>query len=563
MSAQSQGPAQARQAIQALLSDAPLNETADYGSWTATVQAVQHAYDAGGKDGAVAAVNALLRSGAGKGLRQLLAGEPPAASVPPGERSSCPPLPPEAAALLDHRTPCAPFLHDYVQFAEEAAPMTPRSFHQAMALWLVSTVVARRVRLRVSTKSIYPNLFLLFIAPSTLYHKTTGLNLGSGLLEAAGLEHLLLPERPTPEALLQDLGCTIPSTSSSWDDTTWPLWLRERAFAAQRGWLLDEASGLFDSFKREYNTGMLTLLLNLYECPTRITEQTVGRGRTTIRDAYCSFFGAATPSALAEHLRNPTHWTNGLWARFALLTPSEAPRWRFFRDALDYPPALVSALQRIDALLPARTARIVEAVVDDTKQRVVEVEDGGPPLTARLAPGVWERWETYCKALGHDLLRSGVVDEALYGVYGRLGDQAMKVALLLAVMDAAEQGREGLPISVELYHLTGGVEYTEDWRASMHRVWEQGVTTEEAKLSDRLLLLLAQAGPGGLLTRDLYRPLHLPAKQAREVLEELARIGQVEPFNVQQGGRVLEKWRLVEQDEPVAEVSQSHKSHLS
>jgi predicted ArsR family transcriptional regulator len=97
----------------------------------------------------------------------------------------------------------------------------------------------------------------------------------------------------------------------------------------------------------------------------------------------------------------------------------------------------------------------------------------------------------------------------------------------------------------------------------LHKVWSDGAATNEAQDSDRLLLALAEAGPNGVQTRDLYRQLHLTAKQARELLEELDRAGQVERLNVRQHGRQVERWRLVAAEYTPAEVSPSHTSPMS
>ena len=127
------------------------------------------------------------------------------------------------------------------------------------------------------------------------------------------------------------MGTIRPSTFESWSGEEKRRWLDERAFSAQRGWLIDEASHLLDSFNRDYTAGLLPLVLALYDCPEREVSQTLGRGRQSVSYAYLSISGATTPSALAAHIHRSANWSNGLWARFAIVTPRKSiPDWHFF-----------------------------------------------------------------------------------------------------------------------------------------------------------------------------------------------------------------------------------------
>ena len=97
------------------------------------------------------------------------------------------------------------FIDDYMTFATHDAPMSPPLFHQTYALAILSTAIARRVFVSVGTNAIYPNLYIMLSAPSTLYTKTTGYKSAMKLLETAGLSHLLLPDGVTPQSLITEL----------------------------------------------------------------------------------------------------------------------------------------------------------------------------------------------------------------------------------------------------------------------------------------------------------------------------------------------------------------------
>ncbi len=532
----------AQRAISKLLNGAsPNGETPlDLGPWWPVYATLADAHRHDGTSGVQEAYNVITRGKDGQGLIKLLASNPaPVAPVQPG---GVPELPATARAIAAYTAPCGHWFDLYVDFAAQAAPMTPRSFHEAAALYIASVVIARRLVLRVSTTQIFPNLYLLCIAPSTVYSKSSGLQLIPKTFQLAGIEHLLLPSRMTPEAWIQELGISLPATFNSWDEQTRTQWIAERAFAAQRGWVLDEASSLFDGLKKDFNVGLLPLILNLYECPERTTEQTIGRGRVTVHRAYLSFFGAATPSGLNEHLMQATHWTNGLWARFALITPDTPPVWAFFPPEMPFPSSIIDGVQRLAGLFASPEASLEEQIVNDEKRKAVIVRGGAPePASVSLSDGVWDAWKTYTKAVRHDLLVAGLVDSALHASYGRLAVQAIKVAMLLAAMDTPE-----LPVRVERRHFARAQQIVECWRANLHLVWSRGVATEEAQQIDKVRELLSKAGPDGLFARDVYRSLNLTSSDVYPLLEELERSGDVTRVDrTAANGRKVERWVLV------------------
>lgn len=533
----------ARHEFKSLLAGHPNGATPEsIGPWWQPFDLLRTELETRGKAAMYEAWEMLGKTPEGRKLHALVASDSPRA--PAQTRGACPPLPATAAAVLEHAAPCAAWLDDYIEYASQAAPMTPRSFHEAAALSLVSIAIARRLVLPVGITNIYPNLYILFMAPSTLYSKTTGFQIMQGVIEAAGLDHLLLPQRMPPEAFIAELGTSIPTSYYDWDDISRDTWLRERAFAAQRGWAIDEASSLFDGMKRDYNTGLLPLLLELYDCKDRKTDQTLGRGRSTIKNAYLSFFGAATPAAMAEHISSLEHWTNGLWARFVLIAPDQAPRFQFFPEHIAPPSALSRRLTEIYRHFAEPRVTITEGddPRDKKKTRLrVEVDDLNP-IHVTLADGVWRAWEAYTKAVRHDLLVDNLVDGSLHANYGRLGTMAIKVAMLLATMDAIKPNQ----VSIELRHLARAIEICERWRATLHTIWIDGAKSKEAQLSDKVLAMLAGAGPAGMPARDIYRPLGKTPEEIRAVLEELALAGMAEQYYVHgdQTKRRAERWKL-------------------
>ena len=116
----------------------------------------------------------------------------------------CPELPAEARIDPAIGKDAGAWLDDYTAYASQISPMTPRIFHESAGLWLISTAIGRRLVLLMSFGQVYPNLFIAWIAQTTLWNKTTALNVARDTARSS-FPHLLLPQDTTPESFLADL----------------------------------------------------------------------------------------------------------------------------------------------------------------------------------------------------------------------------------------------------------------------------------------------------------------------------------------------------------------------
>lgn len=413
-------------------------------------------------------------------------------------------------ALLDDAMGAGQWLGDYVQFATHAAPMSPTNFHEMLGLTILAAAVARRVQLRVSSHAIYTNLYSLLVAPSTRYRKSTAFHLANQMMRQAELRRLVLPNRITPESLVMELSGRKPGDFDQWEKADKDDWQKERSFAAQRAWLMEEAASLLDSFDQKYTAGLLSLVLDLWDCPDeRPGSSTIGRGRQTIRSAYLTICGPTTPAALKTHLNNPIHWANGLWARFILVTPCAPPVWRFW-------PPEVSIPQRLSGALREMALERLPMPKEDGWGGIEPAQ----PLMAELADGVWERWETYCKAVEFDLLNmAGAVKEKFSANYGRFGTISIKVAMLLATTDwATSHSSRATPI-VTLQHWARAQMLAEEWRASLHRLVERPVREgEDDDLETKITRRLGSAKEG-LSARDISIAMNMTKDFERDEID--------------------------------------------
>jgi hypothetical protein len=416
------------------------------------------------------------------------------------------------------------WLDTYTNYAKAISPMTPRTFHESAGLWLAAVAIARRLVLPMAFDEIYPNLFISWIAHTTLYRKSTALNVTRSVARDA-FPHLLAPQDTTPEAFLSDLAGLQPANLAQLSLFEQENWTAERNFAAQRGWVLDEMSGLMAGAGKDYNAGLLEACLRFYDCDPVYTRSTRNQGRVVVRNSCLSLLGASTPAALSFHMTAERLWGMGWWARFALLTPEpERPAWR---DAIETPrpKAIVDGLLSLYDRLPAAQWP------EQTKAQ-----------TVHLGAGVFDHWNRYNKALSCDLLTEELPGQ-LWGSYGRLPTMALKVAMILAALDWQPE----TPCKIELPHLARALEITEAWRASAHRAIETANANEVDVIFKRIMRQLAKH-PSGATVRDIYRFIKDKSPAVIEAaLGEMVLAGLIEESEPEQGkrGRPVKRFALI------------------
>lgn len=398
------------------------------------------------------------------------------------------------------------FIDDYMAYAMKDAPMSPPLFHQTYALAILSSAIARRVFVSVGTSAIYPNLYIMLSAPSTLYTKTTGYKSAMKLFETAGLSHLLLPDGVTPQSLITELSNRTPD-NKDWAKEDKEDWERERMFAGQRAWWIDEAARLLSQFQQKHLAELLPIVLRLYECEQKIRVSTQVRGRETVRNAYLTICGPTTPAALREHLNTTEHWSNGLFARFLLVSPDTAPVRVFYPDPFPVPPVLAKQLNQL-----------AFERLEQPKETALGPTPAPPTVEAKVDPEVKQHWDNYHAAM-FDLISQKKVTERLHACYGRLHEKAIKIAMLLATADWVKMAK-GNPLVIRSVHWYRAQEMTEGYRASLHRVIEDASTPTDSAddiLAEKVVLRVQTSARNS--RRELAIDLHMQTGAKRTQLD--------------------------------------------
>jgi predicted transcriptional regulator len=408
-------------------------------------------------------------------------------------------------------------------------------FHQAAGLWLLATAVGRRLYGEAPWGvKIYPNLYLMLVAGTTFYRKSTAYKLAEQVARQA-IPHMLMPTPGSPERFQEALAGRMPSNFDKLAREQQERLTKAQPFAAQRGLLKDEVAGLFGAInKRDYMVGMKDLLMELYDCPDYFDKDTQ-TGLNIVENAALSILGVTTPASLSCAV-STGDWDNGLLIRFALLAPepdyTERPAAKVYRTV---PQSIVDDLHVLHERLPGPT----------------QAEFGvAAPGALRLNVQCWRHCQDYGDWLRRmcDPGRDTELDDRLKGVYGRMHVQAFKLASLFAALDWLNTS-DDVP-TVTPNHWQAGQALAEGWRQSAHRLLEQldrsGEAVVERRLQDRLLSAIREAGQNGIVMRNLYRKLNLSAKQARQLAQDLIRAGLIEERRIERAEAYIATEFLVE-----------------
>jgi hypothetical protein len=453
--------------------------------------------------------------------------ESPPPLVARSERTGGIPTPSQALPTLDKELPpiseiqFPDWLSQYTAWASRVGNQTPVMFHQAAGIWLLAVAIARRLYVTAPWGvKLWANLYMMFVADTTFYRKTTAFKLAEGVIRET-IPHMLMPTPGSPERFQDALAGKMPSNYKELTYAQQELLSRARGFAAQRGLFKDEVAGLFGAFnKKDYMFGLKDLIMELYDCPD-YSDKDTQTGLTIVENAALSILGVTTPAGLSAAI-SQADWANGLLPRFLLLTPEPDYKERPTLKQYEPPPeTILTGLKRLHERLPMPQ----------------QAGDGwATPEALAVEAQCWDEVQAYSSKL-RKLCDPNVetpLDDRLKGVYGRLHVQAVKVAVILAALEWLETNAPAP--TVTRAHWSTAKTLTEHWRHSAHRLLEgldrTGAGRDERRQQDRVYEAIRLAGRGGIALRDVYRGLTMKALDARSAVQELMKAGLVLPTQI-------------------------------
>jgi Protein of unknown function (DUF3987) len=457
-------------------------------------------------------------------------GQPADDYQPPDHLCEMPPLPTSAAIDADVAAEASIWLDEYITWSQTWAPRAFQDFHEAAALFLLSTVAARRVRIDLGP-GMYTSLYMALIARTTLYTKSTVADLAIAFLRQAGLGYLLAHDDATPQAFIKSLTAVWPENYDDLTPEQQELVRRRLTFAAQRGWFYEEWGQHLDAMMQREGVmaSFRGILRRFDDHKSEYSYETISRGVDTVQKPYVTLLANATPADVAPFMQpGGKLWRDGFLARIGLVVPPEESQTNegFPDEVLTFPPTLVRELRQWHEALHEPTLTL-NPILSKAKQPTGLYRPVISPLLEtgyRLTPEVRGAFYAYDAAMRHMLTSADTQD--FDGSYGRFPIKALRIAALLASMHDVNATH-----TIDLSHWYRGQAIAERWRASLHRLvghLQSSVGPDRtAQRENHILKVLKAHGPCS--EADIYRWTKIPATQLDPQLKALLAIKIVRP----------------------------------
>lgn len=189
------------------------------------------------------------------------------------------------------------FVKEFVSYMQTRTDAPP-NFHVHAAMACLAAAAGNRIWTDGWTRPIYPNLWIVLIAPSG-FGKSAPLDMAQSLLLKAGLDDLLLPNSWSQEALISTVAqqpCGI--------------------------FIQQEFARFLEILGREYNHGAMEMLTEWYDVP-EIDRRVLRGEKIEIKRPTISILGASSPDWFATQYRE-SMLRGGFLARFIFCPSQEA-----------------------------------------------------------------------------------------------------------------------------------------------------------------------------------------------------------------------------------------------
>ncbi len=339
----------------------------------------------------------------------------------------------------------------------------PDIYLEASALAILSTIVNRGVFVRFGHRRLYPQMYLILVGKSSLFRKSTCLDLASKFVTAVKPE-MILEQAFSSEYFIQSVA------------------------EKKRGVIfVDEFITLLDVLKREYSSEVKRLIVELFDREMPWSRGTLGGGQTIISDPFLNIISATTPSWLQEAI-SEGDIKGGMIPRFVMVLATHKDR------IIKFPGQGRSDIEK----------QLVEELYEISLQnRELYLSD-----TAK------ELFTAHVDFLEHETTIKGDIFGAFYA---RLVSYLLKFATLYHMSNTDNKGCE---ISGE--SMTKAIAFAKRVAESQEKTVMNLAWSSYQIKRQQVMEILESAGMRGIMYSNLLRKVTLPTQELMRVLESLS-----------------------------------------
>ena len=354
------------------------------------------------------------------------------------------------------------WISDYTEWAETCTD-APRIFHRWTGLSAVSSAVGRDRYLRLGNHKLHTNLWLILVAPSSAYRKSTCLSLAKSMV-AKGFKNRVLPDDWSVEAFISILERNPVGTLYNQEFYTFTAMLN-----------------------RSYMESAKPLLTELYDVPSELVRH-LQSGTKTVDRPCVGILSATTVDWMLSRMKEED-FAGGFIPRFVLIPAFHKQRTMSLPEAADAD-VYRDLVRRLKELAPSKPGEMT--LTDE----------------ARAFYHEWYKQteDKYLNTVGNQTILSGY--------YHRLMTSCLKVAMLVAV----DEGRDTLVDSPDMITAT---EWCDEVLYVSSELLSDDLTFTKDQRDRRTVLNLIKGSPEGITRTNLIRTSRLSKNNLDRVVESL------------------------------------------
>lgn len=405
-----------------------------------------------------------------------------------GDASTPPPAAPPAERKLTN------WLDGYREYTELWEP--PAIFNTWVGLLTLAAATQRRVWLEDANNRIYPNLFVVLVAPSGV-GKTSAMREARGFIEAAISADHISPSKITGAKLLQRM-----SAARMWDEdagtmSPYVIWAEE----------LPSFLGP-DSYK----SGMIADLTTLYDCPDRWQKDTKNKGIDEIEAPYLCMLAGTTASGIFDVLP-PGSVTQGFTARLIFVHATYNER------------------RVVEKPYTANHVKLAQWLTNDI-QIISKLK--GPARFSDFARTLWTEYY-----LSRPYAQDEFADVRLQGYAARKPFYVKKIALLLSLAESDS-------LVVDAGHVERAFVLLNELDLTLRAVYEEIAPNIVIQHYGRIVRKLSKSRNGTMAHSELLRTFSytMDAQEFTKAMSSLIEMGLVESGLDTRGHRAMKVYKV-------------------